>query len=62
VTPGFDLELLYLSRKLQFKVAEVNVVWSHKETERINPIKDSWEGLRDLIRVRINALERKYGV
>lgn len=62
VTPGFDLELLYLSRKLQFKVAEVNVVWSHKETERINPIKDSWEGFCDLIRVRINALQGKYGV
>lgn len=60
VTAGFDLEILYLARKLGFKVAEVPVNWHHKETERINPIKDSFEGLRDLLKVRINALKGKY--
>jgi len=60
VTAGFDLELLYIARKLGLKVAEVPVVWHHKATERINPIKDSWEGLTDLLRVRINALKGKY--
>ena len=62
VTAGFDLEVLYLARKLKFKVAEVPVNWLHKETERINPIKDSLEGLRDLLRVRINAILGKYRV
>ena len=40
VSAGFDLEVLYLARKLGFRVAEVPVRWFHKETERINPIKD----------------------
>jgi len=62
VTAGFDLEVLYLARKLGFKVAEVPVVWHHKSTERINPIKDSYEGLRDLLRVRLNALTGKYKI
>lgn len=62
VTAGFDLEMLYLARKLKFKVAEISVNWHHKETERINPIKDSFEGLRDLLKVRINALGGKYRV
>jgi glycosyltransferase involved in cell wall biosynthesis len=62
VSAGFDLEALYLARKLGFRVAEVPVRWFHKETERINPIKDSFEGLRDLLKVRINALEGKYKV
>lgn len=62
VTAGFDLEILYLARKLGLKVAEVPVVWHHKVTERINPIKDSYEGLRDLIKVRFNALLGKYRV
>ena len=62
VSAGFDLEVLYLARKLGFKVAEVPVKWHHKETERINPIKDSFEGLRDLLKVRLNALEGKYKV
>jgi glycosyltransferase involved in cell wall biosynthesis len=60
VTAGFDLEVLYLARKMGLKVAEVPVTWRHKETERINPLKDSWEGLRDLIKVRINALMGEY--
>jgi len=55
VTAGFDLEVLYIARKLRLKTAEVNVNWEHRETERINPIKDSLEGLKDLVRVRINA-------
>jgi len=62
VSAGFDLEVLYVARKLGYKVAEVPVEWHHKETERINPIKDSWEGLRDLLKVRLNALLGKYRV
>ena len=62
VTAGFDLEVLYIARKLGLKVAEVPVVWYHKGTERVNPIKDSWEGFRDLIRVRINAFLGKYKI
>lgn len=60
VTAGFDLEILYIARKLKLEVAEVKVAWHHKESERINPLRDSWEGLRDLIRVRVNALLGRY--
>ncbi len=62
VTAGFDLEILYIARKLKLKVAEVPVNWVHKDTERINPIKDSYEGLVDLFKVRINALMGKYKI
>ena len=60
VTAGFDLEMLYLARKMSLKVAEVPVKWHHKGSVRVNPIKDSWQGLRDLVKVRINALTGKY--
>lgn len=60
VSAGFDLEILYIARKLGLKIAEVNVNWYHRDTERINPVKDSLEGLRDLLRVRINAILGKY--
>jgi glycosyltransferase involved in cell wall biosynthesis len=62
VSAGFDLEVLYIARKLKLKVAEVPVVWHHQEGTKVNPIKDSLEGFRDLIRVRLNALLGKYGV
>lgn len=60
VNAGFDLEVLYIARKLGYKVAQVPVVWNHKETEKVNPIKDSLYGLRDIIKVRINALRGMY--
>lgn len=62
VTAGFDLELLYIARKLGLKVKEVGVTWLHQDTEKINPVKDSLDALSDLLRVRINALQGKYRI
>ena len=63
VTAGFDLEALYIARKLKLKVAEVPVEWyEFGERKQVNPIKDSWEGFRDLMKVRINAFQGKYNV
>ncbi|MBU0998543.1 glycosyltransferase family 2 protein, partial [Patescibacteria group bacterium] len=60
VTAGFDLEILYIARKQKLKVAQVAVNWIHKETERINPLRDSIEGLKDLLTVRMNAFLGRY--
>ena len=61
VTAGFDLEMLYIARKLGLKIAEVDVYWEDRgERNEVNPIKDSWEGLRDLIKVRINSVKGVY--
>lgn len=63
VTAGFDLEMLYIARKLGLKIAEVKVDWyEYGERKGVSPIKDSWEGFRDLMRVRINAFTGKYKV
>ena len=63
VTAGFDLEILYIARKLGLKIAEVPVEWyEYGERKQVNPIKDSWEGFRDLMKVRLNALMGKYKV
>jgi len=65
VTAGFDLELLYIARKLGYRVAEVPVVWEEKGDRGnfgVNPIKDSLDGLRDLLTVRMNASSGKYNV
>ncbi|EKD94559.1 MAG: glycosyl transferase family protein [uncultured bacterium] len=63
VTAGFDLETLYIARKLELKVAEVSVEWyEYGERKEVNPIKDSWEGFRDLMKVRLNAIQGKYKI
>ncbi|MCX7928181.1 MAG: glycosyltransferase family 2 protein [Patescibacteria group bacterium] len=62
VKAGFDLELLYIARKLSLQVREVPVKWHHKGTVRVNPIKDSIDGLFDLIKVRLNSIMGKYKI
>jgi glycosyltransferase involved in cell wall biosynthesis len=61
VNAAFDLEFLYIARKQKLKVAEVPVEWyEYGERKEVSPIKDSWEGFRDLMRVRVNALLGRY--
>ncbi len=61
VTAGFDLEMLYIARKLKLKVAEVPVEWyEYGQRKEVNPIKDSWEGLVDLLKIRLNAILGRY--
>ena len=60
VKAGFDLEVLYVARKLKYKIKEVRVEWRHPGTTRVNPIKDSLDGLRDMLRIRWYALKGEY--
>jgi dolichyl-phosphate beta-glucosyltransferase len=60
VTAGFDIEVLYLAKVLGYKIKEVPVEWHYVETRRVNPIKDSWQGLLDIITIRLNAIKGMY--
>lgn len=60
VTAGFDVELLYLAKLIGYKIAEVPVEWHYQETRHINPIKDSIEGILDLVKIRINSIRGVY--
>jgi glycosyltransferase involved in cell wall biosynthesis len=60
VTAGFDIELLYIGTKLGYKIKEVPIRWLYVETRRVSPIKDSIEGLADLVRIRKNILKKVY--
>jgi len=60
VTAGFDIEALFLAKKLGFKIKEVPVEWHYVETRRVSPIKDSWLGLVDMIKIRMFGWQGKY--
>jgi glycosyltransferase involved in cell wall biosynthesis len=60
VTAGFDIELLYIGRKLGYKIKEVPVDWLYVETRRVSPIKDSIEGFADLLKIKRNILKGVY--
>ena len=61
VTAGFDIEVLFIARKLGFKIAEVPVEWyEYGQRKEVNPISDSIEGFKGMITIRINDLKGKY--
>lgn len=62
VTAGFDIELLLLASKMGLRIKEVPVEWLYVETRRVNPIKDSIEGLADLLTITLNKVSGKYVV
>lgn len=60
VSAGFDLELLFIAKKMGYRVKEVSVEWHYVETRRVNPLKDSWQGLIDIFNIRLADLLHKY--
>ena len=60
VKAGFDLEVLYVARKFGYKIAEVPVEWRYQGTMRVNPLRDSLDGLKDLLRIRWYSILGKY--
>lgn len=59
-TGAFDVELLYLANKLNFKIREVPITWYHNKTERVSPIKDSIRMFIDIVRMRVARVRGKY--
>jgi len=57
---GFDVEALYLARKLGFKAVEVPVRWSHSEGTKVRMLSDSLNMFLDLARIRWNDLRGRY--
>ncbi len=61
VTAGFDVELLYVAKRLGYTIKEVPVEWHYVDTRRVNPIRDSWLGLLDILKIKLNSWQGKYG-
>jgi len=57
---AWDVEVLYLARKLGYNIKQVPVTWVYVKSKRLNPVRDSFKMARDVIKVRINDLEGKY--
>jgi len=57
---GFDGELLFLAKRLGFKIAEVPVQWAHDERSKINPIRDGLQMIREALQVRWFAFKGRY--
>lgn len=57
---GFDPELLFIARKLGYKIVEVPVTWGHDERSRISYLKDGMKMLEEMAQIRRNSLRGRY--
>lgn len=60
VSAAFDLEFLFVARKLGNTIKEVPVQWHHAETKRVSLWSDSIETIRDLLQMRLYEFQGKY--
>lgn len=59
-TGAFDVEILFLARRLGYKIKEVPVSWIYNRTQRVHPLWDSWRMFRDVVKIRLNAWRGVY--
>ncbi len=57
---AYDVELLYLAVQRGYRVAEIPMPWRYGEETKVSAMRDSWRNLRDVLRVRWNALRGAY--
>ena len=52
---SFDIEALYLARKLGYKIAELPVHWANRGESRVRPFRDGLMILTDMARIRFHG-------
>jgi glycosyltransferase involved in cell wall biosynthesis len=58
---GFDVEILFIARKRGYRILEVPVTWVYAPSSRVDPLRDTIRMFRDVVRVRLNDLQGRYG-
>jgi len=57
---SFDVELLFIAKKVGFKIKEVPIVWENDPESKVRMFADSLVMVFDLIKIRINELRGCY--
>lgn len=50
---AFDVELLWLARRIGYSISEVGVVWRHDQASRVRPLRDGISMLIEILRFRL---------
>jgi len=58
----FDVEILFIAKKIGCKIKETPVTWISKQDSKVRIIKDTLNMLADLFRIRLNDLSKKYEI
>jgi glycosyltransferase involved in cell wall biosynthesis len=56
----FDVEALFIGRKLGYEIHEVPIHWYYKTQSRVKVLRDSVQMGLDLLKIRVNHIAGKY--
>ncbi len=59
---GFDAEVLWLARRLDYRIAEVPIVWRDDRRSNVRLVRDSGGMVLDLLRIRLNGWAGRYAL
>lgn len=57
---AFDVELLVVARALGCRIAQIPVAWTYGRQSKVQPVRDTWYNLRDVLQVRYNHWRGRY--
>lgn len=57
---AYDVEMLYLARKMGYKIKEVPVTWTYGDKSKVHNLKDSYNNLMEVLKIWMNGLLGKY--
>ena len=57
---AFDAEILFICKRNNIKYIQAPVAWEDKRGSKVSPIKDVFNSLLGLIKIRINDLKNQY--
>jgi len=57
---AFDVEVLAVARAQQLRVIEVPIEWHYRAESRLSMVRDGWEMLKELLRIRLRSMRGTY--
>lgn len=57
---GFDVEILFIAQRSGLQIVEVPINWYYKNRSQVRPIQDTYNMLREVLKVRINGWRGLY--
>lgn len=57
---AFDVEIVFIAKKMGFKIKDVPVVWINSKETRVNPITAPLKMLIELVKIRCNDIRKMY--
>ncbi len=57
----FDVEVLFIARRMGYQIVEVPIPWYYNADSKVRVFKDSYHMFTDLVAIRLNGWRGVYG-